>query len=203
MITIPKIESIADFFDTYLELPIATVNWEGFAKPPKAKVRLAYVDGSGLAVRLMSDETSIIAKVNTPDGMVCRDSCMEAFIDFAPASGKGYINFEINPFAALHEAIGTDRHGRTFVRELGAPATDPITSVSGDGWEAMYIVTLPHLEALYGITELKSGDVIKANFYVCADDMPTGAYYATAFPIGTENPDYHRPEYFRELTIGG
>ena len=202
MLTIPKIESIADFFDTYLELPIDKINWDGYATPPKANVRLAYVDGSGLAVRIMSNDTALLATVNKPDGMVCEDSCLEAFIDFAPESGKGYINFEINPFAALHEAIGEGRHDRTFTRTLGAPATDPITSVSADGWEAMYIVTLPHLEALYGITELKSGDKIKANFYICCDKSPSGAYYATAFPIGTENPDYHRPEYFAELTIG-
>ena len=202
MLTIPKIESIADFFDTYLELPIDKINWDGYATPPAAKVRLAYVDGSGLAVRIMSNDTELLATVNKPDGMVCEDSCLEAFIDFAPESGNGYINFEINPFAALHEAIGEGRHGRTFTRTLGAPVTDPITSVSTDGWEAMYIVTLPHLEALYGISELKSGDKIKANFYICCDKNPAGAYYATAFPIGTENPDYHRPEYFAELTIG-
>ena len=202
MMIIPRIESIADFFDTYLELPIGCVNWDGYAVPPSARVKLAYVEGSGLAVRILSDDTDLIATVNKPDGRVCEDSCLEAFIDFAPESGKGYINLEINPFAALHEAIGTGRHGRTFTRELGAPPTDPITSVSADGWEAMYIVTLPHLDALYGISELKSGDKIKANFYICCDNSPKGAYYATAFPIGTENPDYHRPEYFCELIIG-
>lgn len=202
MLTVPRIETLADFFDTYLELPIACVNWQGYAEPPKAKAHLAYVDGNGLAVRLFSNETDLIATVNTPDGMVCRDSCLEAFIDFAPKTGKGYINFEINPFAALHEAVGGGRHGRTFTREMGVTPTEPITSVSGDGWEAMFIVTLPHIEAIYGVSELKKGDVIKANFYCCADDMPSGAYYASAFPIKSEQPDYHRPEFFAELTIG-
>ena len=66
----------------------------------------------------------------------------------------------------------------------------------------MYIVTLPHIEAIYGKSELKSGDIIKANFYCCADNKPSGKYYASAFPIGTPEPDYHRPEYFAELVIG-
>lgn len=202
MLTIPRIQTLAEFFDTYLELPIACINWQGYAQPPKAKVHLAYVEGNGLAVRLFSDETDLIATVNTPDGMVCKDSCLEAFIDFAPETGKGYINFEINPFAALHEAVGTGRHGRTFTRAMGVVPTEPITSVSGDGWEAMFIVTLPHIEAIYGSSELKNGGVIKANFYCCADDKPGGAYYATAFPIQSEQPDYHRPEFFAELTIG-
>ncbi|MBR2460126.1 MAG: carbohydrate-binding family 9-like protein [Clostridia bacterium] len=202
MLTVPKIETLADFFDTYLEIPVSCINWEGYAPAPTVKVNLAYVDGKGLAVRLLSSETDLIARVNTPDGMVCLDSCLEAFIDFAPESGKGYLNFEINPFAALHEGFGTGRHGRVFPRQNGVPPTDPITSVSSEGWEAMFIVTLPHIEAIYGKSELKSGDVIKANFYCCADEKPTGQYYASAFPINTPQPDYHRPEFFAELTIG-
>ena len=202
MLTVPRIETLADFFDTYLELPIDKVNWQGYAVPPKAKVHLAYVEGNGLAVRLFSDETDLLATVNVPDGMVCRDSCLEAFSDFAPQVGKGYINFEINPFAALHEALGVGRKGRCYTREMGVAPTEPITSVSGDGWEAMFIVTLPHIEAIYGVSELNKGDIIKANFYCCADDKPTGAYYASAFPIVTEQPDYHRPEFFAELIIG-
>lgn len=201
MLSVPIIQSLSEFEKEHLLLKLDHKPWEQFKNAPDVCVHLAYVDGMGLAVRMISNETSLRATVNTPDGMVCTDSCMEAFIDFAPDSGKGYINFELNPLAALHEAIGTERNGRRFVRELGVSATHPITSVSPDGWEAMFVVTENHIAELFGKNGLSKGDVIKANFYCCADSKPE-PFYATAFEIKTASPDYHRPEYFGELVIG-
>lgn len=199
MLKVPRISSISQFSDSHLRLALSQRPWSAYADAPETFADLAYVEGIGLAVRLISNETELRATVNVPDGAVCNDSCMEAFLDLAPESGRGYINLEINPLAALHEAIGTSRNGRIFVRELGVPPIAPKTAVTPHGWEAMYTVTCEHIEALYG-KRLKSGDVIRANFYCCADGKPK-PFYATAFNIDTTTPDYHRPEYFGELVI--
>lgn len=39
---------------------------------------------------------------------------------------------------------------------------------------------------------------IRVNFYKCADDTDSMHFVSWA-PIDTENPDFHRPEYFGEL----
>ncbi len=199
MFKIPRISSLSQFQDRYLLLALSERPWSAYASAPEVFAHLAYVDGYGLAIRLVSDETELKATVNVPDGTVCTDSCMEAFLDLVPESGKGYVNLEVNPLAALHEAIGTSRNGRRFTRELGAPPIKPLTLISPDGWEVMYVITEEHIDALYG-THPKSGDVIKANFYCCADGKKE-PFYATAFKIDTPTPDYHRPEYFGELTL--
>ena len=41
-------------------------------------------------------------------------------------------------------------------------------------------------------------DMIRGNFYKCADDTDS-IHFVSWAPIHTENPDFHRPEYFGEL----
>lgn len=199
MLTIPRISNYSQFEEKQLLIPISNTPWEQYSNAPEACVKLAYIDCVGLLVQLCSKEIDLLATVTERDGMVCRNSCMEAFIDFAPEKGRGYINFEINPLAALHEAIGTSRHDRRFVKELNAPETEPFTTVTPHGWKAEFTVTEQHIAALYGKAP-QSGDIIKANFYCCADDK-SEPFYVTAFKIETPFPDYHRPEYFAQLTI--
>jgi hypothetical protein len=37
-----------------------------------------------------------------------------------------------------------------------------------------------------------------ANFYKCGDGTPE-PHFVTWNPVGTENPDYHRPEFFGKV----
>ena len=200
MLNIPFLSKGGDASSVYCELPIACNNWSPeYASAPPASVRLSYEEGAGLHVRLIAEESGLLATVNTPDGRVCEDSCLEAFIDLSPDSGKGYLNIECNPLAAVHQAIGTGRYGRRFIRDMGLPATRAVATVTDGHWELSYTVSEELISALYG-KPLRRGDVIRGNFYICADGKPA-PYYATAFPISTPSPDYHRPEFFAEMTV--
>ncbi|MDR2968576.1 MAG: hypothetical protein LBV32_03105, partial [Tannerellaceae bacterium] len=41
---------------------------------------------------------------------------------------------------------------------------------------------------------------IKGNFYKCADGTKY-PHYLSWSPVGTEHPDFHRPEYFGEILL--
>jgi len=45
----------------------------------------------------------------------------------------------------------------------------------------------------------RSGTVWRANFYRCGGKTDT--QYACWNPIGCEKPDFHRPEFFGDLTF--
>ena len=40
-----------------------------------------------------------------------------------------------------------------------------------------------------------------ANFYKCGD-LTVNKHYLAWQPVGTERPDYHRPEYFGPMVFG-
>jgi hypothetical protein len=42
------------------------------------------------------------------------------------------------------------------------------------------------------------GVTLRGNLYKCADKSKT-PHYLSAFPIETEKPDFHRPEFFQEF----
>jgi hypothetical protein len=43
------------------------------------------------------------------------------------------------------------------------------------------------------------GVQLRGNLYKCADKAKT-PHYLSAFEVGTEKPDFHRPEFFRDFT---
>jgi hypothetical protein len=42
------------------------------------------------------------------------------------------------------------------------------------------------------------GLTLRGNLYKCADKSKT-PHYLSAFPVETEKPDFHRPEFFHEF----
>ena len=49
---------------------------------------------------------------------------------------------------------------------------------------------------IFGINSFEAP--LRGNLYKCADKANT-PHYLSAFPIETEKPDFHRPEFFQEL----
>ena len=63
-----------------------------------------------------------------------------------------------------------------------------------------YFFSFEVLDKLFGKVDYVSGYTFKGNFYKCGDetDYP---HFGMWNPVGTEKPDFHRPEYFGELII--
>ena len=73
----------------------------------------------------------------------------------------------------------------------------PFQEKSGNfEWEMMIRVPVES----FAFDNIKSLNGLKAtaNFYKCGDDT-TIPHFVTWNPVGTENPDYHRPEFFGKV----
>ncbi len=132
---------------------------------------------------------------HTQDNAPCyEDSCVEIFL--LTPSGE-YFNFEFNSIGHCLAAKGKNRENRTLLSNEVLQNIFRKTSISPTNstysWE---------LEAKipYSLLGLTKNDSLKGNLYKCADKSKT-PHYLSLFPIDTEKPDFHRPEFFKPLLI--
>ena len=181
---------------------IDCVNWPGYEYKPKVSFNIAYGEKE-IYIKYYVHEKYVMAQKGESNQSVCEDSCVEFF--GSPDSDGIYYNFEFNPIGTCLEGKGTGRADSrkvdpeyiSKIRRLGTMGSVPFDEKTGDQyWELT--VAIP-LEAFAG-KDIKSlpGKVFRANFYKCGDKL-TQPHYLTWNPVGTPNPDYHRPEFFGSI----
>ena len=166
---------------------------------PRTEAAIVLLHSRGFLVRMQSFETVLRAECRVPDGEVCRDSCMEFFVNFAPEKGGDYLNLEVNPLGTLHCRLGPGRGGRRALPpELGRPEVR--CAVLPDRWTAELFLPLPFVGQLFGRGDFAPGELLRGNFYKCGDDTVC-PHYGMWSPVISPTPDFHRPEYFGELVL--
>ena len=181
------------------EFAVAHWLW-GTTYQPEVTGRLALVEGKGFALRMICREANPTRVYTRRDEPVYKDSCMEAFFNFAPDRPQGYVNFEMNANGAMLCAIGASRNERTPLKALGLTPDGPAVKLDADRWQLDLFIPLTLIQAIYGPVEFGPGTRIRANFYKCGDETPA-QHYGSWSPVGTEKPDFHTPQYFGELVI--
>lgn len=173
--------------------------WPGFdTYRPETNVRLLCVDGKGLALQMFCRESAPKAVYSQFFDPVYKDSCMEFFFSFE--KGGRYVNCEMNARGAALMAVGPDRFDRTRLDALVTPpAVRPLRTDNG-WWGVEVFFPLETLRTLFGDVSLTPGTVLYGNFYKCGDETEI-EHYGMWSPVGTEKPDFHRPEFFGELVI--
>lgn len=178
--------------------PISVINWPEFSYKPKITFRIGHT-GENIALKFYVEEEAVRAVVNNINGPVHTDSCVEFFISL---DGKNYYNFEFNCIGTPHVAWGEGRNnriklGEEVIRTIAVESTlgnSPFeTRKGGFKWELTVIIPVECFVNNPGLklSELKAS----ANFYKCGDDLPV-PHFVTWKPVGTTQPDYHRPEFF-------
>lgn len=191
--TLPCVESI-DWSKAEVQ-QIQQCRWSPNAAPA-ATVQGLYLKNKALVFRLESLALPS-RKLNTaPDSSVWEDSCLECFISF---DGEKYMNIECNANGAFLCCIGPDRNERAYVRKLGIALPQVCAREQDGGWEATVSIPLDCIEALWACRP-DSGMNFSANFYSCGDKTPL-PHYAAWNEVKTENPDFHRPEFFGKIII--
>lgn len=181
---------------------IDTVNWAEFPYKPDVEFRAAHT-GDTLLLNYRVTEEAVRAAAAADNGPVWEDSCVEFFVTF---DNKNYQNVECNCVGTILSAVGPDRdHREAAPKELldgvkryssldpaNLPTEGPVT------WEVSLIIPVK----TYFASGLKSFSGVKArcNFYKCGDKLPT-PHFLSWNPIEVPNPDFHRPEYFGEITF--
>jgi len=180
---------------------IDTINWAEFSYKPKLSFRIGHT-GKEIWLKYYATEKNILAKETRTNGEVYKDSTVEFFISL---DDKNYYNFEFNCIGTIHLAYGPGRGNRQFVdpgiiknieieSSLGS---EPFEEKKGNfEWEMMIRIPIES----FSFDKIKSLDGLKAtaNFYKCGDET-SEPHYVTWNPIGTENPDYHCPQYFGKV----
>lgn len=181
------------------------VNWpDAFPQKPEVSFK-AFHNGQYLFLQyaVTEDFTRALETVNGND--VYKDSCVEFF--FQVDSEDKYYNFEWN---AIGTVCMSYRPGRSNPEDAPKAVLDTILSESSWGKAPLQLTEGPNswklVVAIPATALFKSSRTSwsqmkgKANFYKCGDELPQ-PHYITWAPIATENPDYHRPEFFKEISF--
>ena len=182
---------------------IDNVNWPD-AYPYKPRVEFAAAHtGDALLLQCRVEEQSVRAIARQDHEHIWEDSCVEFFC--MPAGDGIYYNVECNCTGKLLVAVGKDRNER-----LAAPAeimqsidrwaslgTTPFdTRLEPTKWELA--LRLPIAAFFKHKFDSFDGLTASGNFYKCGDCLPV-PHFISWNPITTENPDFHRPEFFGQI----
>ncbi|ASO04723.1 carbohydrate-binding family 9 [Arenibacter algicola] len=198
------LEQVSRLLEEHAELQaIDLINWDQFSYRPSVAFRIAH-SNNAIWIKYYVKEKNILASVGETNGPVARDSCVEFFFD--PLGNGDYYNFEFNCIGTVHLAYGAGRGQRQFVdpntiknliEVQSSLGSQTFTERTGDfSWEMTIIIPA---EILTHNPEIKlKGLKSTANFYKCGD-ATSQRHYLTWNSVGTEKPDYHRPEFFGKL----
>ncbi len=196
------------------ETHIDSLNWpELYPYKPNTAIRLAYTNDY-LFVKWHVQGKNLKA-VHTEDlQRVSADSCVEFFCQMP--NDDHYFNFEFN---CIGTSTASYRLGRAedvvrltpeefsqILRYSSLPH-EPFEEKEGDfSWTLLVAIPFSLLQRKNNQAQLpnlqtsKLPNLIKANFYKCADLTAT-KHYVSWNPIPTDKPDFHCPQYFGELHL--
>ena len=145
---------------------------------------------------------------------VCRDSCVELFVQ--PNPDKGYFNFEFNCGGALLASCITDcrrtadgfagwqpltpeEGGRIAVQSTLPSVVEPEITAPRT-WQLAFRIPLDVMAHYTGPLTVAAGDVWRANLYKCGDET-SQPHWAAWQPVDTLN--FHLPPCFGRLRFRG
>ncbi len=199
----PPLEEVSSAMDNITErLKIDTLNWEGFNYNPAVELSIAYSE-TEIFLKYYVREEYFKAEKTESNQNVFEDSCVEFFV--SPEKDGIYYNLEINGIGTCLLGSGTERTNSkradpeiiSKIRRLSSVGVKPVKERKGEFSWSITVAVPFEVFFHHNIKDLK-GKEFRANFYKCGDKLAV-PHYVTWNPIGSPNPDYHRPEYFGVL----
>jgi hypothetical protein len=195
-------EKISAFLDTLGKEDVNVINWKEFSYRPEVRFSIAW-DPQHIVYKFYVHESVIRARFTEDNAPVWQDSTVEFFV--SPAEDGVYYNFEINCIGTCLAQKGRSRSPRENlqpdviekIRRFPSLGVAPFEEKTGDfSWDLM--VMIPAEVFVDHKVEISKDKTFRANFYKCGDGL-SRPHYLSWNPIDTENPDFHRPEFFGEL----
>lgn len=149
-------------------------------------------------------EKNIRAIHDTDQQPVWQDSCVEFFCQH-PFEDE-YFNFEFN---CIGTCLATKRKGRdTDVKPLSASDMKSVKRFASLGdkpfdEQSGYFEWELTVEIPFKLMEINTADIpqtLRGNFYKCGDET-SDPHYISWNPVETENPDFHRPDFFGKIIL--
>jgi len=182
---------------------ISHVNWpQLYPSKPKASFKIAH-NKECLFLHFFVEEDEIMAVETEDNGPVWQDSCVEFF--FSLNDDPCYYNAEFSCIGTAllgyrknrEEFIHGEREMMKQIKRYPSLGKIPIDKKQGNfKWDLLVVIPVN----VYWKSGLASfeGVKAKANFYKCGDGL-TIPHYLSWAPIASENPDFHLPQFFKEI----
>ncbi len=204
--TIKRINHTTPDWQSISELCISTYPWYELGKKQETQVKLA-ANSDNLFIKITAqDSHSYAMQTQLNHMLICQDSCVEFFFSPCGTLAGKYINLEVNCCGTLHLAYGPDRHHRKFISTDGASLIErkatikspvKLESENDNSWSIEISLPFSVIEQLTG--EKSNQEKWFANFYRCGGRVEP--QYAVWNNIHVNEPDFHQPKYFGELTF--
>lgn len=164
---------------------------------------LGFVPSDGFYLKMICEEKEPLRTYTKFGDPVYQDSAMEAFFMFhnKKENAVPYFNFEMNANGALLTEIGTGRTGRKKLSEETGKLLKCEAEIEEKQWSVSLHIPLSVIEQFCGTTDIKEGYQFTCNFYKISETKET-EHYASCFPIDSETPNFHMPEFFGTAIIG-
>ena len=205
---IPLLASLEETdLDTALELEGARFsldqcNWpDKFPYAPFCCGRMARTEDS-LVVDFRVSGLDLRVQNLEDGGRSWEDSCCELFLQ-RPGAAE-YVNFEVNAAGKMTAARGTGRGDRKsltpeeFGQIVRMASIEGPQDYAGGVWTWRVILMIPF--ELMGLDPDDLPESLRGNIYKCGD-LTAHPHFLSWAPIGTPEPDFHRPEYFGEFLL--
>ena len=170
--------------------------WDVSGYRPEARAYVAWSE-EGLHVLLCAREKEICVQATEFNGEVYKDSCLECFLQ-PFADDPRYLNIEVNAGGTALIGFGSGRSDRIRLPELPHGMNIRASRHRGEWWAVAYVIPRKLLMKLYGRVP-GPGSAMRGNFYKC--DESIHPHFGSWNPIVHFQPDFHRPEWFGELTL--
>lgn len=200
---------IPSFEGRWEAVPAASIDvrpWDAGGPLPPAEAKAVF-DGRVLAVRLTAWERNLRVVTHCHNGPVWEDSCIEFFLNPAPARSDRYLNFELNAEGVMLLGQGAGRHDRALLdydpdrfRIRADVPPGGACGWRGPFYRLEFAIPAEFLEGIYGPLGLGPGSVMAGNFQKCGE-RTANPHYGCWNPIQSAQPDFHRPECFGLLKI--
>ncbi|MDO5570112.1 MAG: carbohydrate-binding family 9-like protein [Bacteroidales bacterium] len=181
---------------------IGFVNWpDEFPYAPSVFVKIAHTD-KDIVLQFDVEEQYTMAHVKEDNGEVWTDSCCEFFISF---DDSGYYNLEMTCIGKAllgfrktkPNAVHGDKETMESIKRFSTLGSETFDERIGENkWQLTAILPL---KAFFK-HNITSFDNLKAkiNVYKCGDNL-TKPHFLSLFPIDSESPNFHLPEFFKEV----
>jgi len=178
---------------------------------PKVRGKMLHSD-EGVHVFFKVNDRYVIGKFAEYQDPVCRDSCVEFFVQ--PKPDKGYLNFEVSCSGTLlleyHER---DENGNDVMVSVPAEVAEGIRIhhsmpdrvfpeiAEETEWTVEYFVPFSVFEEYVGPLGPVEGTAWRANFYKCADES-SHPHWGMWASVG-ETLSFHQPQFFGTIQFTG
>ncbi len=185
---------------------------ESSSHHPAVECRLQH-DGNGFYGLFQVKDQYIRCVETEHNSSVCRDSCVEFFVE--PPGGQGYFNFEFNCGGTMllyyiKDCSRTDNGFKEFAPVSANEAAgvkifhtmpkvvEPEISEENT-WRLGFYLPFALFELKFNGLRVASGQTWRGNFYKCADQT-SHPHWAAWSPVSALN--FHLPECYGNIVLG-